>query len=405
MQVIESARIEDMQIESRLFTRGRGMKTIRFFSFFLLAVAILSCESDDSDSASNTDSDSSADTSSNTDETAEDTSDCSKQALAQSLNQQLAAVTTDADFAFYVEDAAQNAYTYNRGAATMDTPYESASTSKWVSAAIVLTLVDKGLMSLDDSPQDYLTETEWPVDASHPLYSITLRQLLSFTSGLSDEAACHNLPNIDFFTCVAQIAENNLATSVAPGAEFYYASNHLQVAGAMAVRAGGYADWASLFAAFKAGTGLFPSSDYNLPSTTNPRLAGGMTWTGTDYVNFIRAFKTASFYNSADMVALAASDQLGGATIRYSPANERTGEDWHYGFGMWMECHSPTFNCTNITQVSSAGAFGAYPFWNTQHDYMGIVARQGELGTGYKGFDVFDAVRTTVDSWAVCPNP
>ncbi|MBN2715292.1 MAG: beta-lactamase family protein [Deltaproteobacteria bacterium] len=321
------------------------------------------------------------------------------------MDNQLATVTDDVDFVFYLEAESGDVYEYARGAATMDTPYESASTSKWVSAAIILTLVDKGLLSLDDSPQDYLSETEWPVPASHSLYSITLAQLLSFTSGLNDDALCLNLPNQDFFSCVTAIAEKNLSDSTVPGASFYYASSHLQVAGAMAVRAGGYTDWASLFAAFVADTGLFKNAGYNLPSVSNPRLAGGMTWTGNDYIGFIKAFKAASFYSSGDLVTLAGSDRLGGIPIEYSPALEGVNEDWHYGFGMWMECHSPVWNCTEVAQVSSPGAYGAYPFWNRAHDYIGIIARQGSLGTFREGYAIFDAVRDTAESWATCPNP
>ena len=371
---------------------------------FILAMLSISCADDENGESAENDTDSLSDSAGDTSsQTSVDSSNCSKSALAEVLNEQLAAVESEVDFAFYLEDDQGHSFKYERGTATMDTPYESASTSKWVSATVILTLVDKGLLSLDDAPSDYLSETEWPVDATHPLYAITLRELLNFTSGLSDEAPCHNLPNRDYFKCVASIAEQNLTTGTTPGSAFYYASNHLQVAGAMAVRAGGYSDWASLFADFKTDTGLFSHSDYNLPSTTNPRLAGGMTWTGNDYVEFIRQFKNADFYSSDALVVQASSDQLGDTPIAYSPALLRTGEDWHYGFGMWIECHSAQWNCTNVTQVSSAGAFGAYPFWNKQYGFIGIIARQGELGTGFEGYDTYKEVRTAAENWAMCP--
>ena len=327
---------------------------------------------------------------------------CDRAALANTLTARLEAVTTDVDFSFHVEDANGETFTYNRGTVTQQTPLESASTSKWVSAAIILTLVDKGLLALSDTPQKYLSQTEWPVDAASPLSGITLSQLLSFQSGLNEDALCNNLPNADYFNCVATIAENNVALGTAPGDTFYYASNHLQVAGAMAVRAGGYESWAALYQAFKQETGLFAHSDYNLPSTTNPRLAGGMTWTGDDYIEFIRAFKTGAFYSSLALVNQAASDQLGAIAIGNSPAMAGINEDWHYGYGMWIECHSQVWNCTTVTQVSSPGAYGAYPFWNRQHDYFGIIARQGGLGTFRDGYAIFDEIRTAVENWALC---
>ena len=356
------------------------MKITSYILFAIIAVALWSCENGDAegvsdtglDTAQDSGSDISRDTSTgssgnvttDSESTAADTTGCSKALLSQTLTQQLDAVTSEVDFAFQLEDETGSVFNYARGEATMNTPYESASTSKWVTAAIILKMVDDGILCLDDSPQDYLSSTEWPVEASHSLSGVTLRHLLNFTSGLANDSACPNLPNRDYFECVASIAEDNLATGVNPGAEFYYSSNHMQVAGAMAIRAGGYTDWASLFAAFKAETGLFQNSDYNKPSTTNPRLAGGMTWTGADYMDFIRAFKNSSFYAGSDIVVTASNDRLGSASITYSPAMARTGEDWHYGLGMWIECHSATYNCAEVAQVSSAGAFGAYPFWN-----------------------------------------
>jgi hypothetical protein len=67
-----------------------------------------------------------------------------------------------------------------------------------------------------------------------------------------------------------------------------------------------------------------------LIALANPRLAGGMTRTGADYIEFIRAFKTDAFYTSSALVNQAASDQPGGIAIANSPAAAGVNEDWHY---------------------------------------------------------------------------
>jgi hypothetical protein len=102
---------------------------------------------------------------------------------------------------------------------------------------------------------------------------------LSFTSGYSDDALCTNLPNANFASCVETLHDNNAATAAAPGLEYDYSSSHMQIAGLMAINAAAVANWTTVFDAFKTRTGLFPSGVYDLPSQTNPRLAGGMTWT------------------------------------------------------------------------------------------------------------------------------
>lgn len=329
---------------------------------------------------------------------------CSRAEIATSIETTLGALTTDTDFAFYVEDQNEQSFAYNRGSATLDTVYDSASTSKWVTAALIIDLVDQNILTLNDRPQDHLSPSEWSIPETDPLYNITLAQLLNFTSGLTQEAGCRILPQANFFTCVNTISEQNIGNGETPGAEFNYNSSHLQVAGAMAIRAAGLDSWQEIFGPFAFQNGLFANSDYSIPSQSNPLLAGGMTWTGNDYIQFMRAFIDADFYSSMDVVNNASSDQLGGAAIGSSPAFDGLGEQWHYGFGLWIECHDSSFICGEATQVSSPGAYGAYPFWNKQHNYFGIVARQGDLGTFTDGYQVFDAVRSEVESWVQCAN-
>ncbi|WP_028875779.1 serine hydrolase domain-containing protein [Teredinibacter turnerae] len=337
--------------------------------------------------------------------------ECSRLSLESAIDSTLQSIVTDVnDFSFYVEDINGDSYEFNRGNSTLQTPYESASTSKWVTAAVIMQLVDSGLLSLTDTPNTFLSQDEWPMPARDPLSGLTLAQLLSFTSGLNRTPICTNAPNSEFFACINNIARNNRLFNSTPGAEFYYGSSHLQVAGAMAIKALGGEDadygWSDVFANFKSLTGLFPTSAYNLPSVENPRLAGGMTWTGEEYINFIRAFRDLDFYTSPAIVDQMTSDQLNGAVVANSPALDGIGEDWHYGFGMWVECHQSIFSdaCLPTEQVSSPGAYGAYPFLNIAEGYFGLVARQGELGTFSEGYAIYDAIRDDVEAWAACPN-
>jgi len=78
------------------------------------------------------------------------------------------------------------------------------------------------------------------------------------------------------------------------------------------------------------------------------------------------------------------------------------GEDWHYGFGLWIECAANPFDCPEVTTISSPGAYGAYPFMNRADDYFGIVARQGGLGTFPEGTAVYDSVAGLVEKWTLC---
>lgn len=149
---------------------------------------------------------------------------------------------------------------------------------------------------------------------------------------------------------------------------------------------------------------MFANSSYNLPNTTNPRLAGGMTWTGRDYAGFLRSVYSRNLLSSTLQSAMY-SDQVGAIPVEYSPAFAGLGQQWHYGYGVWLQCASSTFNCSTIEYYSSPGAYGAYPFLSWEHGYFGILARQGDLGTYVNGFNTFEVVKSTAEQWAQCENP
>lgn len=323
---------------------------------------------------------------------------CSVIQLESEMNNQFAQLVSDTDFSFGVEREDGRRYVYQRGSSRMQTSYESASTSKLVSAVIILRLVEQGYLKLDDKPQDRIAT--WPIAASSPLAKMNLANLLSFTSGLIEEPLCVNASFINFESCVNTIANANAANQITPGSEFYYASTHLQVAGLMAIKARGVASWQDVFSEFKQQTGLFKSASYDLPSLSNPRLAGGMHWTGEEYLDFLSALKKGRLLNAASMSQLLV-DRTATAKLVFSPA-AALGEVWHYGFGYWHECQSTSFNCAPATRISSPGAYGAYPFWDRSKSYVGILARQGELGTFTKGATLERAMRPKVEAWLAC---
>lgn len=326
---------------------------------------------------------------------------CTPQELAQlenSMTTALDASPTDADFTLLLEADDGRAYRHSRGNSSATTHYESASTSKLVAAATILDLVDRGYLSLDSRPQDLIAF--WRPGADNPASAMTLRHLLSFTSGFSDEPPCLNLGSAGFEECVRGIYQRNIDRRKVPGSEFYYASTHLQIAGLMAIRARGFASWSQVFDEFKARSGLFAHSSFDLPSAANPRLAGGMHWTGEDYLAFLRALRRGELLSDT-LRAQLWTNQRGAAAVVDSPAIEATGQDWGYGLGNWAECAATTFDCgERLQRNSSPGAYGAYPFVDFQNGYIGLLARQGALGTFANGLHLFDTVREKAAIWA-----
>ncbi len=299
------------------------------------------------------------------------------------------------DFTILLEAEDGRAVSHSHGDASPTLVYESASTSKLVSAVIILDLVERGELSLDTKAHDLLpfwTET-----------TVTLRHLLSFTSGFQDDAPCGSSPFANFETCVETLYNNSAATAPAAGTVYQYGSGHLQVAGLMAIKAVGAASWTEVFNAWKVRTGLFPTAAYDLPSASNPRLAGGMHWTATEYLGFLRALYKGQILQPATRTELFAY-QRGNATLTNSPAWAKVKEDWGYGFGNWLECPTATtlggYNCGAGHRNSSPGAYGSYPFIDFDHRYFGIIGRMGELGKGFEGVLLFRSSEADIENWA-----
>lgn len=304
-------------------------------------------------------------------------------------------VTQVPDFSLVLETADGHRFLHTHGDSSLETRYESASTSKWVAAAVILDLVDRGLLRLQDEPSNWLPF--WKAEG------VTLAHLLSFTSGFSQEPLCFNSKTADFADCVERAYQLNATTAPAAGSEFDYSSTHLQIAGLMAIRAASVGSWAELFASWQAKTGLFPSGAFDLPSSENPRLAGGMHWTGSEYLQFLRSIYHGTLLSSTMRTAML-DDERGNAKVVGSPTIDALKEDWAYGFGNWLECPTAigpnTFDCGAGHRNSSPGAYGAYPFIDFDHHYFGILARQGALGTFRDGDSLFRVVAEYAANWA-----
>jgi len=315
--------------------------------------------------------------------------------LESSIRSTLNNLNRDTDFTLLIAADDGKRFEHSVGNSSADTSYRSASTSKFVTSAVLLSLVFNDEFFLSDQPQDYIPA--WPTNGN--LSDITLAHLLSFTSGLNEEALCIDLPNADPSSCGYSILTNNLSNLKIAGEEFYYSSSHMQIAGLMAINALEANSWQEVFNLFRTRTGLFTNSFYDLPSLTNPRLAGGMHWTANDYLDFLKAIYEQTIL-TPELIIQMTSDQLTDSIIVNSPAIIRINEDWHYGFGNWIECHSDSFNCSQVSKVSSPGAYGAYPFIDFTNNYYGILAREGKLGTFSNGYEAFAMVEDQLKLWA-----
>ena len=114
-----------------------------------------------------------------------------------------------------------------------------ASSSKWLVAATLLTLVDDKAISLDDKLAVYLPQ--FKAESA----GITIRQLLSHTSGFPPFTMYLKEPSLTLAQSIDSIA-NNVNLISEPGTEFNYGGVSFQVAARLAEVVSGK-DWETLF--------------------------------------------------------------------------------------------------------------------------------------------------------------
>lgn len=261
-----------------------------------------------------------------------------------------------------------------------------ASASKLVAGLTIFRLIDQGFLTLDSTTGEVLGWTG-------PQADITLRQLLSFTSGMERESLCTLMASIALADCVAQIEE--LPLVAAPGTRFDYGSTHLHVAARMAEVVTGET-WANVFAAqLKTPLGLGADlAWYTFPrqavGTINPLIAGGMRASMNEYapllaLAFNRGMHQGSSLISAGLLDAQGTEPYPDAEIGNSPFSA-VSLNFHYGLAAWLECTPPAVNCA---QVSSPGAFGFTPWLDRDAGYYAILGMEvSESNNGVVSFSV-----------------
>jgi CubicO group peptidase (beta-lactamase class C family) len=194
-----------------------------------------------------------------------------------------AVVLTAADGVVLAHEAIGEAVRYGaRGAllpvgrrvpARIDTLYDLASVTKIFTAVVVLSLVERGLVELDEAVDRYLPEFGKP--------EVTVRLLLAHTSGLPADVDVLRRPDRD--SRVAALVATPLATP--PGTRFVYSDVGFVVLGVLAERVTGRRLDELVRSAITGPLGLRDTL-FNPPASILDRVAATeyMPWTGRGVV-------------------------------------------------------------------------------------------------------------------------
>lgn len=249
-----------------------------------------------------------------------------------------------------------------------------ASASKWLSAAVIMSLVDDRKLSLSDTVGKFL-----PIFSAHGKGNITIRQLFSHTSGFPGDSPQRFEYRQDL-TLASAVDSIAVYTDMIhpPGTFFNYGGVSMHIAGRIAEVITGKR-WQALFNE-RIARPCDMEANYILVRPANPLIAGGVRTNARDYLNFLEMMVNKGTFHQHRVLSETAveemlKDQTAGAQIEHTPypSNPYTpykAGEVRYGTGNWRD----VINAQGVAEEnSSPGAFGAHPWIDTRHHVAGII--------------------------------
>ncbi|MEM6415799.1 MAG: serine hydrolase [Pseudomonadota bacterium] len=265
-------------------------------------------------------------------------------------------------------------FEYAKGNLPPNNAYRIASASKMLIGVVLFRLVERGILSLDDNPQDYISW--WTDDADDPRSKITLTHLLSSVSGFNSRpfsGGCllGRVPSIE--ECVQNIYEAGLQST--PGAEFHYGPSHFDVAVFIAESATNMS-FAQLFQAEIIGpAGLSPNTAFGASTIRRNRGVGAYS-SPMEYAKVLEMLLRGDLVKNTQAFT---ENRTQSSLFVYKPGVNVPGVgDWRYALGVWRECDLSFFSndCETDVVISSPGALGWTPWIDFKNGYYGLIAHE-----------------------------
>ncbi len=245
-----------------------------------------------------------------------------------------------------------------------------ASASKWLTAAVVLMLVDEGKLSLDDKVVDYI-----PLFGKYNKSYITIRHCLTHQTGIEADRGLRALiqrskyenleAEVNDFASKRDIVEN-------AGEAFRYSGVGLNIAARICeIVTKKPFDRIAQEKLFRP-LGMKQTSFSNESGVGAPNPSGGARSTADDYGKFLNMIIAGGTVNgrkflSTESIALMKSVQVEAGKMKFAPANA---SGFSYGLGVWLQ---ETDEKGNGIVISSPGLFGTWPIIDFKKKYAAII--------------------------------
>ncbi len=322
--------------------------------------------------------------------------------LSAKLNQAKDKLGKDAAFILYSNGKV--IYKKEMGSFTIKTEVPIGASSQWLTAALVMTYVQEGKLSLDDKVSNYL-----PFFAQHFKSYITIRQCLTnFTGIQSEQGAAKILQKNKFKTLEDEV--NNFASKreieTNAGTEFKYSNIGYDIAGrvleVITRKSFDKLMQERITRPLLMKNTTFTNEDYN--DAVNPST--GARSTAADYINFLAMLLNKGTFNNKQILAESSVEMLhtlsaDAGKIKYAP---KIVEGLSYGIGEWI-LETNAQGKTIATAVPSLQ--GTWPMVDLCRGYACVIFTKDLRGEQDR--KVYIDIKATIDKGfpANCktPNP
>lgn len=261
---------------------------------------------------------------------------------------------------------------------TTTTRERVASSSKWFTAALLMTYIDENKVRLTDSVGKYL-----PVMTKYGKGGIKVWQCLNHTTGIKSGGLrdmLNGMKNVTtMFQSIEQIAM--LPMEGTPGKYFHYSNTGLQIIAGIIEKVS-EKDFETAFKERIADPLEMKNTDFGKSGV--PLAAGGAFSTAEDYMNFLIMLLNEGEFNGKRIISRALvnemqKNRLGrDVEMAYSPEEAGT---WGYGFGEWIMdaplAVSEKKDAMPVSKrgvaVSSPGLFGSFPWIDNDKKYCAFL--------------------------------
>jgi len=281
------------------------------------------------------------------------------------------------------------------GEFTPKTQAPIAASTQWLTAALVMSYVDEGKLSLDDKVSKFL-----PVFSKYSKGYITIRDCITHLTGVEGPSigSLKDMSNSKKFSSLDELV-NDIASSKEilsnPGLVFRFNNIGFTIA-ARVLEVLNRRGFEQMMAERITRPLLMRSTNFFSYTVINP--AGGAQSSAYDYMNFLSMLLNGGVFNGKRILSEAAIETMSKASSTQGMVKETPAilEGKNYAVGQWI---LGTDENGKTTTVACPGLFGTWPLIDYCRKYAFLIFTPGEAATEKK--ELMNSFKAIIDNQIV----